>query len=359
MTDPTLRRTPLHDAHIASGARMVPFAGWEMPVQYAGVLPEVKAVRESVGCFDVSHMGRLRIVGPGALGYVERLVVSDPSVLGDAQGQYSLMCNAEGGVIDDIIAYRMGPEEFRIVYNAGCLEKDRAWFAECAIGHDVVLDDESDRTALIAVQGPAAIDLLGPEVAALPRFGIGTVAVLGFEVLAARTGYTGEDGAELFAPAETAEGLWNALLAAGVVPCGLGARDTLRVEAALPLYGHEMDETVDPFSARLGWVVKLDRVAPIQGGDALAARKAAKPHVTIGVAIEGRGIPREGYSVRLPGGDTIGGITSGTFSPTLAKGIGLARVATGKVRVGDPIEVLIRDTPFPARVAKLPFVKNV
>jgi len=286
-------------------------------------------------------------------------VVSDPSALFDGQGQYSLMCNSDGGVIDDIIVYRMAAEEFRIVYNAGCLEKDRTWFAANAAGLDVDLDDESDRTALVAVQGPAAIPLLGPEVASLPRFGIGPATVLGHQVLAARTGYTGEDGAELFVPAEAAVALWSTLMEAGVVACGLGARDTLRVEAALPLYGHEMDETVDPFVARLGWVVKLDRSAPVHGGAALAARKAHKPQVTVGVAIEGRGIPREGYAIRLPGGEPIGFVTSGTFSPTLGKGIGLARIASGAARVGDSVEVMIRDTPFPARVAKLPFVKNV
>ena len=354
-----LRRTPLYETHVLHKARLVPFAGWEMPVQYAGVIAEVAAVRGGCGLFDVSHMGRLRITGPDSARFVASIVASNPASLVDGGGQYSLLCNHDGGIVDDIIVYRMSADDWRIVYNAGCLEKDRAWFRQHSAGLDLVLDDESDRTGLIAVQGPAAIGLLGDSIASLPRFGIGSAVVGGVSVLAARTGYTGEDGAELFVANDDLAVVWEHLVSAGAVPCGLGARDTLRVEAALPLYGHEMDDTVDPYRARLGWVVKLDRPDDFVGKAALKLHRKAKPETTVGIQIEGRGIPREGYALQLPGGEPIGRVTSGTFSPTLSKGIALARVRTGSVAVGDPIDVLIRDTPHRAVVAPLPFVKNV
>lgn len=354
-----LLRTALYETHVDQKARLVPFAGWEMPVQYAGVLAEVNAVRTGCGLFDVSHMGRLRITGPDAIAFISKIVVSNPQGLGDGRGQYSLMCNEAGGIIDDIIVYRMSENDWRIVYNAGCLEKDRAWFQAHSTGFRIALDDESDRTGLIAVQGPRAIEILGETVAGLPRFGIGPAIAGGVEVLAARTGYTGEDGAELFVSNEKLSAVWEHLVRAGAVPCGLGARDTLRVEAALPLYGHEMDENIDPFRARLGWVVKLDRPDDFMGRSALSALKKSRREVLVGVQVEGRGIPREGYPIQAVDGSPIGQVTSGTFSPTLSKGIALARVRSGSVAVGDPVDVLIRDTPHRAVVAPLPFVKNV
>jgi aminomethyltransferase len=355
-----LRRTPLYDAHVAAGARVVPFAGWEMPVQYAGVVAEVKATREGVGLFDVSHMGRAYVVGEDAAAYLDRVTVNAIGKLNNFEGQYSLLCNEAGGIIDDIIVYRVRETEFLVIFNAGNRDKDLAWLRKSLSGFAATLADRSDETCLLAVQGPKAIALLGETVAALPRFGLGSATLFGIPVTAARTGYTGEDGAELICRTEDAPALWKALVAAGAMPCGLGARDTLRVEAALPLYGHEMDETVNPYAARLGWVVKLDKPADFIGKVALATLKASEPNRLVGVTLEGRGIPREGYPVyALDAAEPCGNVTSGTFSPTLQKGVAMARVPVALMKVGTPLEVEIRGQRHAATVAPLPFYKNV
>jgi aminomethyltransferase len=364
----SLRRTPLYDMHVAAKARMVPFAGWEMPVQYSGVLPEVKAVREGVGLFDVSHMGRVRVRGAGALAYLQYLVVSDVAKLPaeGGQGQYSLLCLEAGGVIDDIIVYRLGVEEFIVVVNASNRDKDLSWMRHHAAKFDVILEDESDRTALIAVQGPKAIPLVerlsDRDITMLPRFGVDETVIGDIQTMAARTGYTGEDGVELFCLAIDAPALWETLVEAGGVPCGLGARDTLRVEAALPLYGHEMDEKVTPYEARLGWVVKTDKDADFLGKSVLADLKAApKRKVLVGIEMEGRGIPRENYSILAGdgGSEVVGSVTSGTFSPMKNKGVALARVDAAHAKTGTMLDVLIRETRHAARVVPLPFYKNV
>jgi aminomethyltransferase len=354
-----LRRTPLYDAHLSAGARVVPFAGWEMPVQYSGVVAEVKATREGVGLFDVSHMGRAYIVGEDAAAFFDYLTVNDVSKLSDFQGQYSLLCNESGGIIDDIIVYRVKETEFLVIFNAGNRDKDIAWLRKNLSGFSATLTDRSDETCLIAVQGPKAIELLGDSVASIPRFGLGSATFAGVAVTAARTGYTGEDGAELICRAEDAEKLWSALVSAGAVPCGLGARDALRVEAALPLYGHEMDELVNPFAARLGWVVKLDKASDFIGKMALTALKASEPNRLVGVVLEGRGIPRESYPVMAVGGEQVGFVTSGTFSPTLQKGIAMARIPTSLAKTGTKLEVEIRGQRHAAQVSALPFYKNV
>ncbi|MBC8104811.1 MAG: glycine cleavage system aminomethyltransferase GcvT [Cytophagales bacterium] len=365
----TILRTSLFEMHGAAGAKMVPFAGWEMPIQYQGVLPEVTAVRESAGLFDVSHMGRVRVRGGDAFAYLQHLTVNDVSRLPGAGGaaQYSLLCREAGGIIDDIIVYRLGPDEFIVVVNASNREKDLGWMrGHTAAFSDLVLEDETRETALIAVQGPKAMDLVDQlsdrDVTVLPRFGLDETVVAGIPTLAARTGYTGEDGVELFCPADAAPDLWKALADAGGVPCGLGARDTLRVEAGLPLYGHEMDEHTHPYEARLGWVVRTDKSSDFLGKNTLKAIKnAPRKKTLVGVAMEGRAIPREGYPVLSGnnGGDAIGYITSGTFSPTLGKGVAMARIAAGHAEKETPVEVLIRDTHHTARVAPLPFYKNV
>lgn len=356
----TLRRTPLFETHVRTGARMVPFAGWEMPVQYSGVMAEVKAVREAVGLFDVSHMGRAQVTGTGATEFLQHLTVNDISKLTDGQGHYSLLCYDDGGVVDDIIVYRVEQERYTIIFNAGNRDKDLAWMREHLTGFDAQLTDQSDATALIAVQGPKALELLGATAAGLVRFGIQDAEFAGIPVTACRTGYTGEDGAELICAAESAIALWDALVAAGAVPAGLGARDALRLEAALPLYGHEMDETVNPYEARLGWVVKLDKGSDFVGKAALQAVKAAGPsRKCVGITLEGKAIPREGYPVCLPGGDPIGHITSGTFSPTVARGIAMARVASAVAKTGTTLEVEIRGARHAATVVALPFYKNV
>jgi aminomethyltransferase len=363
----SLRRTPLYETHVNAKARIVPFAGWEMPVQYAGVLPEVKAVREHVGLFDVSHMGRVRVRGAQALDYLQYLVVSDVSRLSEegGQGQYSLLCLEAGGVIDDIIIYRLRADEFIVVVNASNRDKDLAWLRRHAANFDVIVEDESDRTALIAVQGPKAIPLVESlsdrDVTMLPRFGLDETVIGDVQTMAARTGYTGEDGVELFCLAIDAPALWEILVEAGAVPCGLGARDTLRLEAALPLYGHEMNEHVTPYEARLGWVVKTDKSSDFLGKTVLTELKAApKRKVLVGIEMEGRGIPREGYSILASNnGDVVGCVTSGTFSPMKNKGVAMARVDAAHADKGTSLDVLIRETRHPARVVPLPFYKNV
>lgn len=360
-----LLRTPLYSAHVAAKARIVPFAGWEMPVQYTGVLPEVKAVREHVGLFDVSHMGRVRIHGADALAYLQHLVVSDVSRLSEEGGeaQYSLLCMESGGIIDDIIIYRLGAREFIVVINASNRDKDIAWMRGHIGDFHITMEDETDLTSLIAVQGPKAIalldDLSDRDLYAVSRFGLDETVIAEVPAMVARTGYTGEDGMEIFCKSEDAERLWKALTDAGAIPCGLGARDTLRLEAALPLYGHEMNEHVVPYEARLAWVVKVDKTGDFIGKRTLSElKKAPRRKVLVGIEMEGRAIPREGYSV-VADGKTVGHVTSGTFSPMRSKGIALVRVDVAHSGVGTALEVIIRETPHPARVVALPFYKNV
>ena len=359
-------RTPLHDTHVKAGGRMVPFAGWEMPVQYAGVLPEVRAVRESVGLFDVSHMGRVRVRGEDAFDYLQYLTVNDVSRLPDGGGaaQYSLLCLEAGGIIDDIIVYRLGAEEFIVVLNASNRDKDLAWMRGHAANYKhLILEDETDQTALIAVQGPKAVEMVDAlsdrDVTMLPRFGLDETVVAQVQTLAARTGYTGEDGVEMFCRADHARALWHELVDKGAVPCGLGARDTLRLEAALPLYGHEMDEHTHPYEARLGWVVRTDKGSDFIGKRVLTDLKdAPRTKVLVGIEMEGRAIPREGYPV-MADGEKVGHVTSGTFSPMRGKGVAMARVAAKHGTKGSALDVVIREQRHPARVVPLPFYKNV
>jgi aminomethyltransferase len=365
MTTTPLLRTPLYETHVAAKARMVPFGGWDMPVQYAGVLNEVKAVREGVGVFDVSHMGRVRIHGKGALGLLQRLAVSDVAALPEDGGaaQYSLFCLESGGIIDDVIIYRLGREEFLVVVNASNREKDLSWIRRHAVDNGVAIEDETEITALIAVQGPGAISLVDQisdrDITMIPRFGVDETVIVNVQAIAARTGYTGEDGVELFCRTSDADRLWAALVEMGGVPCGLGARDTLRLEAALPLYGHEMDEHVTPFEARLSWVVKTDKKDDFLGKRALADLKSRpRRKVLVGLEMEGRGIPREGYPL-MAGEDLVGHVTSGTFSPTRGKGIALARVDASHGGKGTCLDVVIREARHSARVVGLPFYKNV
>lgn len=363
----TLARTSLFDAHLAAGARIVPFAGWEMPVQYkSGVIAEVKAVRENFGLFDVSHMGRVRVHGADALAFLQSLTVNDVSKLAAGKSQYSLLCREAGGVIDDIIVYRLGANEFIVVVNASNRAKALHWMeAHRQAFSQLFIEDETLLTGLIAVQGPNAVktvdSLSDADLTVLARFGVTETVVSNLPVMVARTGYTGEDGVELFCRAEDATALWCALIRAGGFPCGLGARDTLRIEAAYPLYGHEMDEHTHPYEARLGWVVKTDKSSDFSGKATLTTLKTAPPNkVLIGVTMEGRAVPRDGYPVETASGEVVGHITSGTFSPTLGKGIALARVsASQKTAPDELLHVVIRDVRHAARVTPLPFLKNV
>lgn len=364
MTAP-LKRTPLYEAHRALGARLVPFAGYEMPVQYAGVVKEHQAVRERAGLFDVSHMGELRLRGADALAVVSSLVTNAVEGLEIGRAKYTVACNERGTILDDLIIYRVGTDDVLVVCNASNRAKIAPHFASAAAGRCEFVD-ETDETALIALQGPAAVaiakDLGAPEaMLTLAPFALGEAELGGVRVTAARTGYTGEDGFELFVANADAPRLWAALLEAGashgIAPAGLGARDTLRLEAALSLYGNDIDETTNPYEARLGWVVKLDH--DFLGRAALERIKAEGPtRKLVGIEMVGRGIARHGYPILDASGERIGEVTSGSPGPTVGKNIALGYVETAHTAVGTTLGVSIRDKIVEAVVAKTPFYKR-
>ncbi|MFO0696754.1 MAG: glycine cleavage system aminomethyltransferase GcvT [Polyangiales bacterium] len=354
-----LRSTALLEEHKALGARLVPFAGWNMPVQYKGVVEEHKAVRERAGLFDVSHMGELELEGPEALPLVESLVSNHISTLADGQAAYCLCCHAKGGVLDDLIVYKRSSDRILIVCNAGNLPKISDYVARAAEGR-CGFADVSDATSLIALQGPKAIEVLtaagGGAFASLKPFHLAHGEVAGLAVEVARTGYTGEDGVEIFVRNEDAPALWRALVAAGAEPCGLGARDTLRLEAKLPLYGNELDEETTPLEAGLDRWVKLDK--DFVGRDALAAQKAAGlAKKLVGFEMTGKGIGRHGYPVVIDG-QHRGIVTSGSPSPTTGKNIGLAYVPVSHSEIGSTFGVEIRGKVIEAVVVKTPFYKR-
>lgn len=362
----TLKRTPLFETHRAAGARIVPFAGWEMPVQYSGIVEEHRAVRERAGLFDVSHMGELWLRGPQALAVVDSLVTNNAASLGVGKRVYACGCNEAGTILDDLIIYRVADEEVLVVCNAGNRGKMSPHFANAAAGKTQFTDD-SDATALLALQGPLAEQVLraagGTEnLATLPRFGIARGKVADIAVLAARTGYTGEGGFELFVPNADAAKLWGALMEAGaphgLLPVGLGARDTLRLEAGLRLYGNDIDETTDPWEAGLGWTVKLEG-REFLGKRALVERKQrGLTRKLVGIEMTGRGIARHGYPVVDANGAKIGEVTSGSPCPTLGKNLGLAYVPIAQSSDGTPLLVEIRGKAIEAKVVPLPFYKR-
>ena len=355
-----MRRTPIYEEHVRAGARMVEFAGWQMPVQYTSILDEHRAVRTAAGMFDVSHMGEVEITGPQAEACCLRLFTNDVRKLAPGRAHYSLIANEHGGLVDDVIIYRLASNRFLVCVNASNCEKDVAWMRAHAIG-GCEQRDRSDELGLIAVQGPAALALVarcGPEVSKLPRFGCASISVAGAPVIAARTGYTGEDGVELFVGAEHAAELWRSLRDAGegsgLVLAGLGARDTLRLEAALPLYGHELGENTSPYEVRLGWVVKLDD-RDMVGYEALrAARDEGVPRRLIGLEVQG-GIAREGCIV-LACGAEIGKVTSGSYGPTVEKAVALALVERDARET--ELSVVIRGKEKAVRTTRLPFYRS-
>ncbi len=364
-----LKRSPLHEEHIALGARMVPFAGWEMPVQYSGIIDEHNACRSSVGIFDVSHMAEFRVFGRDAEAFLSRMLTNDLSKIAEiGEAQYSLLLNEDGGIIDDLIVYRTGDIEFMIIANASNREKDFAWLQAhlpetgevCEGVPTLELIDESDKVALIAVQGPSALDIVtelaGEGYEAPDRFHIEGALLDTIPTMVARTGYTGEDGVEIVCPVAAAPALWRALLSfAEVTPVGLGARDTLRLEMGYSLYGNDMDETIDPISAGLGWVVR--KTGGFIGSDAVARireKGVTKKLVALRLA-EGTGVPRPGYPV-LHNGEEVGIVASGSFSPTLGYGIATAYVPVELASLGQELEVRIRKNTASATVVKPPFV---
>jgi aminomethyltransferase len=362
-----LRETPLHAAHVALGARMVPFAGFSMPVQYpGGIVAEHTAVREAAGIFDVSHMGEVDFRGPDALAAVLGLVTNDVGKLADDRAMYTVTCRENGGIVDDCIVYRFAADHYRIVINASNIAKDIAHFREHA-GSICAIEDLSDTLALLAVQGPKARSLVaelgGKALLDVPSFGLGRGAIAGVAVTAARTGYTGEDGFELFVPAEGARAVWDACVQAGAAPIGLGARDTLRLEARLCLYGNDIDETTQPYEAGLGWVVKLDRGpdAPrCVGHDALVAAKAAGPsRKLVGFRVASRGIVRPGAEVLDAAGEVVGHVTSGGVAPTVGGSIGMAYVPAAMAdRFDAPLRLRQRGKELEASLVKGPFYKR-
>ena len=365
MTDQdTLARTPLHAAHRRAGARLVPFAGWEMPVQYTGVMEEHRAVRSAAGLFDVSHMGELRISGTGAEAFLQRLTPNDVSKLAAGRAHYSGLLTERGTYIDDLLVYRLGAEELLLVVNAANRESDLEWVRRHA-PEDVRVEDVSADYALLALQGPAAVDILSGltdvDLPALRYYGFAIGEVAGREALLSRTGYTGEDGFELYLAPGGAEAVWDALLDAGhgkgLVPCGLGARDTLRLEAAMALYGHELDRDTTPWEAGLDWVVKLSKGDFIGRAALQRQKEKGVPRPLVGFEVEGRGIARQGHPV-LVGGEPVGVVTSGTFSPTLEKALGLAWAPIGLADPGRRVEIDVRGRRLPARLVETPFYKR-
>jgi aminomethyltransferase len=365
---PALLRTPIHRRHEELGARFTAFAGWEMPVRYGSIIEEHGAVRNAAGLFDLSHMGELRVRGRGAAEGLAAALVSDPRRLAPGRAHYSMICAPDGGVIDDLIVYRTGAHDFLVVPNAANREIVAAELADRLGGHAAEVRDRSMATSLLAIQGPAAAGivrtLVTPDPSILPAFGCASAQAAGRPVLVARTGYTGEDGFELFVAWEDGPALWDALVAvgarAGLRPCGLGARDLLRLEAGMPLYGNELDRSTTPYEVGLGWVVKLDSGADFVGRAALE-RGAVAPlsRTLVGLVLRGRGIARHGYPVRRPGSTAPRGIvTSGGQSPTLGEAIAMAFVPPDAAAAGTMLEVVIRDAAVPAEVVPLPFYRR-
>jgi len=358
-----LKQTPLFAAHVELGAKMVPFGGWHMPIQYpAGILAEHRAVRENVGIFDVSHMGEIDFRGPGALAVVQHLVTNDIGKLIDGRAAYTVTCHESGGIVDDCIVYRLGPEHFRIVVNASNIEKDFAHFQRYGEG-GCTIDNRSDEFALLAVQGPKATALVaklaGAHLSDVPTFGFADGRVGDVPVTAARTGYTGEDGFELFVAADRARPVWDAFVQAGAAPIGLGARDTLRLEARLCLYGNDIDDETDPFAAQLGWVVKLDKGVPCVGQAALERIKAAGPtKKLVGFKVVDRGIVRDGAEVLDASGAVVGRVTSGGVAPTLGGAVGMAYVPPALAKPGTSLTLRQRGKTFAAEQVKGPFYRR-
>jgi aminomethyltransferase len=357
-----LRRTPLHEVHQRLGARMVEFAGFSMPVQYSSIVEEHAAVRHAVGLFDVSHMGQIHLEGAGAVAAAERLLTRPVASLRPGRIRYALLCNEEGGVVDDVTVYRTGEHALFLCVNASNIEKDYRWVVRHA-GPDAGVRDRSEETALLALQGPASAELLErvstPRVAELRRYGFEEIEVAGAAALVSRTGYTGADGFEIYLATADAVRVFEALLEEGgplgLLPAGLGARDTLRLEAALPLYGHELDDTTSPLEAGLDRFVEWDERDFI-GKAAIARRRdEGHPRALVGFELEGRGVARAEYPVAVAG-EVVGRVTSGAPSPTLGRSIGLAYVAPVHAGVGSRFDVLIRGNAIPARVVETPFV---
>lgn len=359
LTPAALKQTPLHAEHVRAGAKLVPFAGYDMPVSYTGLVEEHHAVRNRVGLFDVSHMGEFIVEGPGALDLLQYATTNDVARLRPGQVQYSCMPNGQGGIVDDVLVYRLEEERFMLVVNASNREKDLAWLNGLN-RWEATVTDRSEAYALLALQGPGAAEVLrpladGPDPAELKYYTFRTGSVCGRPALISATGYTGAGGFELYVAPEDAATVWRALLDAGVPPCGLGARDTLRLEAGFCLYGNDIDDATSPIEAGLGWITKFTKE--------FVDRERFHGQVTHGTArtlrglrLLDRGIPRHGYTVEDAEGNTIGEVTSGTMSPTLGYGIGLAYLAADSAELGNHVFVRVRNNALRAEVVRTGFL---
>ena len=354
----TLRETPLHGRHVALGAKMADFGGWEMPIEYVGTVAEHTAVREDVGVFDVSHMGTTTVTGPGALPWLNSVLANDLEKITDGKAQYGLLCDANGGVIDDLIVYRFADDDLLIVPNASNSDAVVAVLRDAAAGTGITVTDRREEVGILAIQGPRSPEVL--SALGLPSdhdyMSVARAEWGGVPVTVCRSGYTGERGYEVIAPVAVLGDLWDAATAAGATPAGLGARDTLRTEMGYPLHGHELSADITPVQARINWAIGWDKPA-FHGKDALAAERAAGPRrVLRGLAASERAIPRAGMVVTDASGTQVGELTSGTFSPTLKQGIGLALLDPA-VAEGDEVFVDVRGRQARFVVTRPPFVE--
>ena len=365
-TAASLKRTPLYEQHRAMGARLVEFSGWEMPVQYSSILEEHEAVRTCAGLFDVSHMGEFKVEGAGALPFLQYLVPNDVSRLSIGQALYTQLCLPDGNTIDDLIIYHLADEHYMLVVNAGNIEKDFAWVEKQSKNFkDVNVVNQSDTTALLALQGPAAQTILQPltdvDLSSIKYYHFAPGQVDGINCIISRTGYTGEDGFELYcAPIDVGK-LWNDLLAAGkphgLLPAGLGARDTLRLEAGYCLYDHELTEQINPLEARLGWTVKFDKGNFIGRDALLKVKEQGLRRKLIGIELLERGVPRGGYAI-YENDQPIGVLTSGAPGPSVHKQIGMGYVDAAHAEVGKNVQIDIRGRRTAAQIVALPFYKR-
>jgi aminomethyltransferase len=358
-----MKHTPFHDIHLQFGAKMVEFAGFDMPIQYKGIIAEHKRVRESVGVFDVTHMGEFEVRGADAFAFVQRMTTNDVSKLVEGGVQYSSMCYEDGGIVDDLLVYHCG-DYLQLVVNASNLEKDFNWLREHIEG-DVQLIDKSDETALLAVQGPKSLETLKKitdiNLDEMKYYSFRRGQVAGIDCLLSRTGYTGELGFEIYFKSDTVLGtrMWDAIFEAGkefeIEPIGLGARDTLRLEVGFCLYGNDIDHTTMPLEAKLGWITKLQK-GDFVGRDAMVkAKEAGLKRTLVGLVLDGRAFPRHGYDIAVNGA-VCGRVTSGTVSPMLEKGIAMGYVPVEYGTEGSTVDIIIRNQPVPATVVKVPFV---
>lgn len=361
MSEP--KKTPFYHIHLKNKAKMVEFAGYWMPIQFRGIMEEHKRVRSTVGLFDITHMGEFEVKGKDSLSFLQKMTTNDVSKLSEYQVQYSCMCYEDGGIVDDLLVYRL-PDRFFLVVNASNIEKDFNWLKEHLFG-DVNLVNRSDETALLALQGPDAekvmVKLTDADLKNLRYYWASRGKVAGKEILFSRTGYTGEDGFELYMPPEYAEHLWNAVMRAGkefeIEPIGLGARDSLRLEMKMMLYGNDIDQTTNPLEAGLGWIVKLDKGDFIGKEPTLKLKEEGLKRKLVCFELVDKAFPRQHYSIEK-GGRKIGEVTSGTFSPSLKKGIGMGYMDIEYSEIGTKLNINIRGKTYPAEIIRPPFYKN-